>query len=65
MNSTIGAGDAMVAAAAGALVKNAPLREILCCGVAAGTAAVTQPESISFTKEKYEEILSNLSVKKF
>lgn len=65
MNSTVGAGDAMVAAAAGALVKNAPLREILCCGVAAGTAAVTQPESISFTKEKYEEILSNLSVKKF
>lgn len=64
MNSTVGAGDGMVAAATNALLQHAPLQEILRCGVAAGTAAVTLPGSISFTKEKYEEILSTLTVKK-
>jgi len=62
MNSTVGAGDGMVAAAANALVKGGSMKEILMCGVAGGTAAVTVPESISFTKEKYEEILSSLTV---
>ncbi len=63
MNSTVGAGDGMVAAATKALVSGARLPEILSCGVAAGTAAVTLPDSISFTKDKYEEILSGLIVK--
>ncbi len=63
MNSTVGAGDGMVAAAADALVKGKELKEILRCGVAAGTAAVTTPDSISFSKDKYEEILSTLTVK--
>ncbi len=63
MNSTVGAGDGMVAAATNALVKGGDLIEILRCGVAAGTAAVTSPHSISFIKEKYEEILSSLTVK--
>lgn len=63
MNSTVGAGDGMVAAAVNALVKGSSLQEILCCGVAAGTAAVTSPNSISFSKIKYEEILSALTVK--
>lgn len=63
MNSTVGAGDGMVAAATQALAANAPLEEILRQGVAAGTAAVTTPDSISFMKEKYEEILSALVVK--
>lgn len=63
MNSTIGAGDGMVAAAANAIVKGASLKDILKQGVAAGTAAVTSPDSISFKKEKYEEILSALTVK--
>ena len=63
MNSTLGAGDGMVAAAAQAYVKGASLSEILKCGVAAGTAAVTSPYSISFKKDKYEEILSTLTVK--
>ncbi len=62
MNSTVGAGDGMVAAAAFALVKGMPMEEILRCGVAGGTAAVTSPDSITFTKEKYEEILSTLEV---
>lgn len=63
MNSTVGAGDGMVAAATNALVKGGDLKEILRCGVAAGTAAVTSPHSISFCKDKYEEILSSLTVK--
>ena len=63
MNSTLGAGDGMVAAATQAYVKGASLPEILKCGVAAGTAAVTSPYSISFKKDKYEEILSTLTVK--
>lgn len=62
MNSTVGAGDAMVAAATIALTEDGSLREILKCGVAAGTAAVTTPDSISFCYEKYAEILSALTV---
>lgn len=61
MNSTVGAGDAMVAAATIALSEDGSLQEILKCGVAAGTAAVTTPDSISFCYEKYEEILSALT----
>lgn len=63
MNSTLGAGDGMVAAATLALTQGLPSDEILRRGVAAGTAAVTTPDSISFVNEKYEEILSGLSVK--
>lgn len=63
MNSTAGAGDAMVAAATKALSEGADLADILRCGVAAGTASVTLPDSISFTREKYEEILNTVTVK--
>lgn len=63
MNSTVGASDGMVAAATQALVSGGSLEDILKCGVAAGTAAVTSPNSISFGKDKYEEILSALTVK--
>lgn len=62
MNSTIGAGGGMVAAATHALLKGGSLQDILRCGIAAGTAAVTSPDSISFAKNKYEEILSSLAV---
>ncbi len=65
MNSTIGAGDGMVAAATNALLKGGSMKDILRCGVAAGTAAVTLPDSISFKKEKYEEILAGLTVEEF
>ena len=61
MNSTVGAGDGMVAAAANALIHGGSMQDILRCGVAGGTAAVTFPDSISFTKDKYEEILSSLT----
>lgn len=63
MNSTAGAGDAMVAAATKAIAEGADTDEILRCGVAAGTASVTTPDSISFNKSKYEEILTTLNVK--
>lgn len=62
MNSTIGAGDGMVAGATNALLKGMSLKEILRCGVAAGSAAVTSPDSISFSKEKAKEILTSLTV---
>jgi 1-phosphofructokinase len=63
MNSTVGAGDAMIAAATKALVQGEDLPNILRCGVAAGTAAVTLSDGISFKKEKYEDIFSSLEVK--
>ena len=63
VNSTVGAGDGMVAAAALKLEQGADLREILRSGVAAGTATVMSVGQTSFTKEKYNEVLANLIVK--
>ncbi len=63
MNSTAGAGDAMVSASTMALSDGRALEDILMCGVAAGTASVTQPDTLTFTREKFNEILSALSVK--
>ena len=63
VNSTVGAGDAMVAAAAIGLEQCAPLQEILRTGVAAGTATVMTAGETSFTKDKYEEVLATLKVK--
>lgn len=63
MNSTIGAGDAMVAAATKVLSEGGSSQAILTNGVAAGTASVTSSNSISFNKSKYEEILNTLTVK--
>ena len=65
VNSTVGAGDGMVAAAAAMLQKGADLPDILRAGVAAGTATVTTFDTISFTKAKYEEIFASLSVTEF
>ncbi len=62
MNSTVGAGDGMVAAAAIRLSEGAPISEILRSGVAAGTATVMTTGALSFTKEKYAEVLSTLHV---
>ncbi len=62
VNSTLGAGDGMVAAAAMELAKNAPLSEILRAGVAAGTATVMTTGKTSFTKEKFEEVIANLRI---
>ena len=65
VNSTVGAGDGMVAAAANMLQQRAPLQEILRAGVAAGTATVTTFGTVSFTKNKYDEIFSGLEVTEF
>ncbi len=65
VNSTVGAGDGMVAAVAVKMQEGAGLPEILRAGVAAGTATVTTFGTISFTKAKYDEIFSNLTVTEF
>ena len=62
VNSTVGAGDGMVAAAAMQLQQDAPLEEILRAGVAAGTATVMTAGQVSFAKEKYNEVLNELQV---
>ncbi|MBQ8308552.1 MAG: hexose kinase [Clostridia bacterium] len=62
VNSTVGAGDGMVAAAAMQLEQGAPLSEILRAGVAAGTATVMTTGQTSFTKEKFNEVITNLRV---
>ena len=63
-NSTVGAGDGMVAAAALQLEKGASLPEILRAGIAAGTATVMTVGDNSFTQEKYNDVLGGLSVTK-
>lgn len=65
VNSTVGAGDGMLAAASMLMEQGADLQEILRAGVAAGTATVTTFGQISFTKEKYDEIFANLTVEEF
>ena len=62
VNSTVGAGDGMVAAAAMQLEQDAPLSEILRAGVAAGTATVMTTGKVSFTQDKFREVLSTLRV---
>lgn len=62
LNSTVGAGDSMVAAAAVQMRQGAPLDEILRAGVAAGTASV-MTQGISFAKEKYDDVYATLQIK--
>lgn len=62
VNSTVGAGDSMVAAVALRMAKGADLPELLRAGVAAGTAAVVNPERDLFTKEKYRELYAGLKI---
>ncbi|MBP5242229.1 MAG: bifunctional hydroxymethylpyrimidine kinase/phosphomethylpyrimidine kinase, partial [Clostridia bacterium] len=65
VNSTVGAGDAMVAAAAIKLKDGAPMPEILRAGVAAGTAAITTFDEQTFSMEKYVEIHRGLRVEQY
>ena len=65
VNSTVGAGDGMVAAAATMLEKGADLPDILRAGVAAGTATVATFDTISFTRAKYDEIYAGVTVTEF
>ncbi len=64
VNSTVGAGDCMVAAACVQLEKGAGMEEILRHGVAAGTAAITTSGTNLFHKDKYDEIYSKIFVEK-
>ena len=60
VNSTVGAGDCMVAAACVALSDGLPMPELLRSAVAAGTAAVTTSGTNLFYRDKYKEILSKI-----
>lgn len=63
VNSTVGAGDGMVAAAAVGLEKGLSLKELLLTGVAAGTATVMSVGELSFTKDRFEDVYSTLTIK--
>ena len=60
VNSTVGAGDCMVAAACVGLNKGVPMHELLKMSVAAGTAAVTTSGTNLFYYDKYKEIYSKI-----
>ena len=60
VNSTVGAGDSMVAAACVGLLKGVPMHELLKMSVAAGTASVTTSGTNLFYKDKYNEIYSKI-----
>ncbi len=64
VNSTVGAGDSMVAAAAVAIEKGLSKEELLLSSVAAGTAAVTTSGTNLFYLDKYLEILSKITGEK-
>ncbi|MBR5388497.1 MAG: hexose kinase [Clostridia bacterium] len=60
VNSTVGAGDSMVAAAAVGIYNGVSMREMLKEAVAAGTAAVTTSGTNLFYYDKYKEIYSKI-----
>ena len=60
VNSTVGAGDSMVAAACVGIEKGVPMSEILRMAAAAGTAAVTTSGTNLFYRDKYNEIYSKI-----
>lgn len=62
VNSTVGAGDSMVAAAAMQLEQGGTLPDILRAGVAAGTANVMTVGRMSFDREKYDEVYASLHI---
>ena len=64
VNSTVGAGDSMVAAACVGVYNGVSMREILKEAVAAGTAAVTTSGTNLFYKDKYKEIYSKLQTER-
>ncbi len=64
VNSTVGAGDGMIAAASVMIESGASREEILRSAVAAGTASVTTPGTNLFYRDKYQEIYDKIHVEK-
>ena len=64
VNSTVGAGDSMVAAASVMIEQGESKAEILKNAVAAGTASITTPGTNLFYRDKFEEIYGKISVVK-
>lgn len=64
VESTVGAGDAMLAAATKSLAEGLPLAEVLRRAAAAGTASVTERNDPSFKKETYDKIYALTKVTK-
>lgn len=64
VNSTVGAGDSMVAAASLMIEHGASKQEILRNAVAAGTASITTPGTNLFYRDKFEEIYGKIFVEK-
>ena len=64
VNSTVGAGDCMVAAACVALSDGKPMQELLRSAVAAGTASVTTSGTNLFYYDKYKEIYAKIHSEK-
>lgn len=62
VETTVGAGDAMVAAATTAILRGASLDETLRCAVSAGTACVVCKNDTSFTREQYDKTYEKTSV---
>lgn len=62
VNSTVGAGDSMVAASALMIEQGASKKEILRSAVAAGTASITTPGTNLFYRDKFEEIYGKIFV---
>lgn len=64
VNSTVGAGDSMIAATCVGLAIGVPAPELLRRAVAAGTAAVTTRGTNLFYKEKYNEIYTKIKTER-
>lgn len=64
VNSTVGAGDSMVAAISVMAERGGSKEDILRAGVAAGAASITTPGTNLFYRDKFEEIYSKVYVEK-
>lgn len=60
VNSTVGAGDCMVAAACVEIERGSNMQEILRSSVAAGTASITTSGTNLFYRDKYDEIYQKI-----